>query len=443
MRKTKKFRMTALFLAMTMAAGALSGCGGKQKNETDEGGYFAENPVHLTYKSLAWILAEQDETKAVIDEWNAEHPEIQVEYVQGDWGTVDQEMLTSFETGDVPDIFQYWTSPIQLWKERGFLADLSPMLDDAMKEDVNPEVWDLMTSSDGKITALPFQSEVDMIYYNKTMFQEKGIEAPTVDDPWTLDEMIDAARKLNDDSKGIKGIAVKGLNWAARFFNDSWATKAGVSPLNTEGEVYSLNLDGKYHELMDTFLEMTDEGIMDPAIYTDGYDAESAFMDGQIAILAGLGCYTRSQFIHEMSDKEADWGIIPPVVIDSPATYGAIQTISIPEKAKNKEAAMEFLKYFWNEENQERIAQAAYIFPGRNSVMEKFNKPEEGWDMAYQSAASLIVPNYIPVPGWGSFIEGEGKIIYQEYFTGQIDFEEFKRKMENQLLPFLEESRAK
>ena len=213
--------MTALFLAMTMAAGALSGCGGKQKNETDEGGYSAENPVHLTYKSLAWILAEQDETKAVIDEWNAEHPEIQVEYVQGDWGTVDQEMLTSFETGDVPDIFQYWTSPIQLWKERGFLADLSPMLDDAMKEDVNPEVWDLMTSSDGKITALPFQSEVDMIYYNKTMFQEKGIEAPTVDDPWTLDEMIDAARKLNDDSKGIKGIAVKGLNWAARFFNDS------------------------------------------------------------------------------------------------------------------------------------------------------------------------------------------------------------------------------
>lgn len=63
--------------------------------------------------------------------------------------------------------------------------------------------------------------------------------------------------------------------------------------------------------------------------------------------------------------------------------------------------------------------------------------------MAYQSAASLIVPNYIPVPGWGSFIEGERKIIYQEYFTGQIDFDEFKRKMENQLLPFLEESRAK
>lgn len=436
---------TALLLTAAMTMGALSGCKGntKEDKKTEDGAYSAENPAHITYKSLAWILAEQDETKKVIDEWNAEHPEIQVEYIQGDWGTVDQEMLTSFETGDVPDIFQYWTSPIQLWKERGFLSDLSPMIDDEMKVDVNPEVWDLMTSSDGKITALPYQSEVDMIYYNKTMFAEKGIEAPTVEKPWTLDEMIEAAQKLNDDSKGVKGIAVKGLNWAARFFNDSWATKAEISPLITDGEKYELSLDGEYHELMDKFIKMTEDKVMDPAIFTDGYDAESAFMDGQIGILAGLGCYTRSQFINEMSDKEVDWGMMPPVKIKSTASYGAIQTVSIPEKSQNKKAAMEFLKYFWNPECQERIAQSAYIFPGRNSVMEKFNKDEEGWAMAYQSANNLVVPNYVSVPGWGSFIEGEGKTIYQEYFTGQIDFDAFKEKMENQLLPFLEESRAK
>ena len=445
MRKKQKLRTaTAVILTVAMAVGALTGCGGNSKKESGSDGeaYSAENPAHITYKSLAWMLDEQDETQAVINEWNEAHPEIQVEYIQGDWGTVDQEMLTSFETGDVPDIFQYWTPPIQLWKERGFLTDLTPMLDDEMKNDVNQEVWDLMTSSDGKITALPYQSEVDMIYYNKTMFEEKGIEAPAADDPWTLDELIDAARKLNDDSKGVKGIAIKGLNWAARFFNDSWATKAEVSPLITDGDRYELNLDGEYRDLMETFVDMTKEGIMDPAIFTDGYDAESAFMDGQIGILAGLGCYTRSQFINEMSDKEVDWGMMPPVKIKSTASYGAIQTVSIPEKSQNKEAAMEFLKYFWNSENQGRIAQAAYIFPGRNSVMEKFNRDEEGWSMAYQSANSLVVPNYIAVPGWGSFIEGEGKTIYQEYFTGQITFDDFKSKMENSLLPFLEESRT-
>lgn len=449
-------------VVLALAAGALAGCKGEEKAPAENGGskagneaakdegaevkepsYSAENPAHITYKSLAWILAEQDETKKVIDEWNEAHPEIQVEYVQGDWGTVDQEMLTSFETGDVPDIFQYWTAPIQLWKERGFLADLSPMLDEEMKKDVNQEVWDLMTSTDGKLTALPYQSEVDMIYYNKDMFEEKGIEAPAADDPWTLDELIDAARVLNDEDKGVKGIAIQGLNWAARFFNDSWATKAEVSPLITEGDTYKLNLDEEYRELMEKFIGMTEEGIMDPAIFTDGYDAKSAFMDGQIGILAGLGCYVRSEFIYEMGDKEVNWGMMAPVKIKTTASYGAIQTLSIPEKSENKEAAMEFLKYFWSTDCQERIAQSAYIFPGRNSAMERFNKKEEGWDLAYQSASNLVVPNYVSVPGWGSFMEGTGKTIYQEYFTGQITFDGFKEKMENQLLPFLEDARKK
>ena len=39
-------------------------------------------------------------------------------------------------------------------------------------------------------------------------------------------------------------------------------------------------------------------------------------------------------------------------------------------------------------------------------------------------------------------MEGTGKTIYQEYFTGQITFDEFKEKMENQLLPFLEEAKT-
>lgn len=430
-------------MALTAVLGMNSLAGLTIAVHAEEAPYSEENPAYITYKSLAWMLAEQDETMAIIDEWNAEHPEIQVEYVQGDWGTVDQEMLTAFETGDVPDIVHYWTGPIQLWKERGFLADMSPMLDDEMRADVNEEVWDLMTSSDGKITAIPFQSEVDVIYYNKDMFEEKGIVPPTVEDPWTLDELIDAARILNDEEKGVKGIAIKGLEWAARFFNDSWATKAELSPLVIDGDTYKLNIDGEYKELMDKLIGLADEGIMDPALFADGYDPESAFMDGQIAILAGMGCFSRSQFLNEFSDREVNWGMMPPIKIKSSASYGAIQTLSIPEKSQNKEAAMEFLKWFWNPENQERIAQSAYIFPGRNSVMEKFNKEEDGWDMAYQSASNLIVPNYIPVPGWGSFVEGEGKIIYQEYFTGQVSFDEFKEKMENTLIPFLEESRNK
>ena len=154
MRKKQKLRTaTAVILTVAMAVGALTGCGGNSKKESGSDGeaYSAENPAHITYKSLAWMLAEQDETQAVINEWNEAHPEIQVEYIQGRLGDCGSGDADSFETGDVPDIFQYWTPPIQLWKERGFLTDLTPMLDDEMKNDVNQEVWDLMTHRTGKL----------------------------------------------------------------------------------------------------------------------------------------------------------------------------------------------------------------------------------------------------------------------------------------------------
>jgi ABC-type glycerol-3-phosphate transport system substrate-binding protein len=387
------------------------------------------------------MQAEQESTKAVIDEWNAGHPEIQVEYVQGDWGTADQELLTSFETGDVPDIFHYWTGPIMLWKARGYLADLSPMLDEAMKNDVNGDVWNLYTTPDNRITALPFQMEVDMIFYNKDLFAEKGIPVPALDNLWTLDDMIEAARKLNDPERGIRGIAIAGLGWSARYINDSWATKIGVSPLVIAGDTYSINVDGEYRGLIEKILGLVREGIMDPGTITGGYDIRAAFTGGQLAIYAGSGCFERSAYLHEYGSETLNWGMLPPVKIKSTQTYGAIQTLSIPEKSKNKAAAMEFLKFFWNANNQERIAQSAYIFPGRSSAIARFNKPEDGWDLAYESAKNLIVPNYIPVPGWGTFMETTGRMLWQEYMIGQDSFETFKEKLNSQLIPFLYEAR--
>jgi len=411
-----------------------AGCSGKKQAP-------ANAPVHITYKSLAWIQAEQTETKAVIDEWNAAHPEIQVEYVQGSWDTVDQELLTSFETGDVPDIFHYWTGPIMLWKARGYLADLSPMLDNDMKNDVNSDIWSLFKTSDNKIIAVPFQSEVDMIFYNKDLFAEKGIEVPTLDKLWTLDDAINAARKLTDPSRDIKGIAIQGLSWSSRFLNDSWETKQGISPLVIDGNNYRINVDGEYRALAEKFQNLVKEGLMDPGIITGGYDASAAFAGGKVAIWTGIGCWFRSQLLNEYSKESVNWGMLPPIKIKTTETYGAIQTLSIPEKSKNKEAAMEFLKFFWNTDNQERIAQSAYIFPGRNSAMTRFNKPVDGWDLAYESAKNLIVPNYIPIPGWGTFSETTGKAIWQDYMIGQDSFNTFQQKLNDQLIPFLNDAR--
>ena len=39
-------------------------------------------------------------TKKIVADWNAENPNIQVEYVQGDWNSVHDQLVTPFEGGD-------------------------------------------------------------------------------------------------------------------------------------------------------------------------------------------------------------------------------------------------------------------------------------------------------------------------------------------------------
>lgn len=391
-------------------------------------------PVRLRFMSLAWIKNEQDTTKAVIDEWNAQNPGIQVELVQSDWGSIDTELLTGFETGDVPDIFHYWTAPIMTWKTRGFLADLSPMLTDIELGDVQEEVWDLYRTESGAITALPFQNESDIIFYNKTMFAEKGIEPPTMDNPWTFDQLVENAKLLSDPDSDVYGLCFHGGPVNVRYFNDTWATKIGESPLakNEDGS-YSVALSDRYIELAEKMkgLMYGDLPVHPPV---DGSDPKENFLTGRVAILLGSGCWMRSQFIDESEGADVDWGIMPPIKMDSYDNWGAVQTLSIPEASQHKEEAMEFLKYFWNTENQVRICKSAYIFPCRQSAMqdERLNTEEGYWDMAQLTAQSLIVPTHVAVPGWGEFMNGIGSTIYEEYMQDSLNAEDFKKRVEEE-----------
>ena len=58
----------------------------------------------LRFLSLAWQKESVAANKQLVEEWNKANPDIQVEYVQGSWDNVHDQLLTSFEGGEAPDI---------------------------------------------------------------------------------------------------------------------------------------------------------------------------------------------------------------------------------------------------------------------------------------------------------------------------------------------------
>lgn len=404
-------------------------------------------PVTLVFKALTWIADEQRAQNEIIAEWNATHPDIQVQIAAADWGTASQELLTAFETGDVPDIFHYAQPIIADWKNLGFLEDLSPMLSEEDIADVNQDIWGGLTSDSGAIIGVPIQYEVDVTFYNKDIFEKYGITPPTMEEPWTFDDAIEIARKLQGaEGADFMGMGFPGPDHFGRVFTEVWAPKIG-DPLvyqNEDGSYY-MKLSDESIAFIKKIRDLIEEGLISKDMLATGSNnvALSQFLNGKSAMIIGYGCWYRSQFINEAEGTEAvNWGVAAPLKINDTSIYGYIQTLSVPSAGKHKEEAMEFLKWYWNKENTMEIAKAAYIMPGRNSAIadESLNTSEYAWDLCQDAVQHNVLPDYVKLPGWGQVTEGVGNTILAEYFAGGSTLENAISNWENQATRILNEA---
>jgi ABC-type glycerol-3-phosphate transport system substrate-binding protein len=112
--------MTALFAAGALVA--LAACGGNSDNNSSGS---SDEKVTLKFQSLAFQKTTVAATKKIVADWNAANPNIQVEYVQGSWDSVHDQLVTQFQGGTAPDIIHDESADITGFINQGYLADIS------------------------------------------------------------------------------------------------------------------------------------------------------------------------------------------------------------------------------------------------------------------------------------------------------------------------------
>lgn len=154
----------------------LAGCTGG--GDTDDG------RITLRFQSLAWQEESVAANKELVEEWNAGHPEVKVEYVQGSWDSVHDQLLTSFEGGEAPDIVHDASDDLADFAYGGHLADLTDLLPERLKSDIPQRSWQTTTFGDG-IYGVPFLQEPRVLIANATWLKESGVRIPTPEQPWS------------------------------------------------------------------------------------------------------------------------------------------------------------------------------------------------------------------------------------------------------------------
>jgi ABC-type glycerol-3-phosphate transport system substrate-binding protein len=164
--------------------------------------YEAPPREKLQFVCLAWQEDALVAYKSIVTRWNMLHPESQVEYVQATWGSIHDYLITGFETGDVPDVFQYESSAIIDFAVRGYLEDLSPLVSADLRTDIRNAAWASVRRSNGELSGVPVLMESLVTLYNKDKFVQSGIVPPDTLHPWTWNDFREAARVMTRDLNG-------------------------------------------------------------------------------------------------------------------------------------------------------------------------------------------------------------------------------------------------
>jgi multiple sugar transport system substrate-binding protein len=123
----------------------------------------------------------------------------------------------------------------------GWLADLTPFLKDPnltppdlVDTDFSGAGQTYAKDDKGRMMSLPWSVDYFILYYNKELFQKKGVEVPK-----TLDEMVKAAEKLTDPKEGIYGFTGRGLRNANMAMWSNFYLNYGGEFLDAKGNILS------------------------------------------------------------------------------------------------------------------------------------------------------------------------------------------------------------
>jgi ABC-type glycerol-3-phosphate transport system substrate-binding protein len=367
------------------------------------GGVQAQENSEITFVFWNWGPEAQPGWEAILEDFNAEHPEITVNLlpVEGsNWGSYLDGVATIIAGGEAPDVMWVATEGVQLLvKELQLALPLDEYIERDQAElqdfldDVTPAMLDAF-KVDGQQYVLPYSWNNMVIYYNTARFEEAGLEPPAAD--WTREQFLETATALTEDADSDGTPERYGFAWdnGGLFTSAVPWVYANGGDLLTEDMCAPQVTSPEVTEALQFMHDLVYTHKVAPA--PTGYgDIYNLFQNGDVAMF-GAGRWPLTALIPaEFTDFDiALWPGNPDRI-----TEFGIDGFPILNTSSNPDAAWEFVKFMTRADVQERLVGTADSpvsnVPARRSVaagMADF--PPENSEIFYGSLeeAAKLVP---------------------------------------------------
>lgn len=351
-------KQLAMLLGICMI-GSMVGCGnsGGDNGSGKEGGSGDKTVVSF----YSWSEnAEQDFTKAAIEEFEKENPDIDVEEVFVPNSEYLSKMNTMAAADSLPDVFLLPEGNVFEWGEKGVLQDVKPLLDEAGIDPNETTVNSAIFQTEDNIWGVGNGLTTIVLYYNKDLFEEAEVETPPADadNPWTWEEFVDAAKKLTKDSNGNtpedEGFNYDNVTVYGTMMPTDWTMfmpllyTNGVGIANEDGTELQIN-SPEGIEVIQSIADLSGKEKCAPSVaMAKGAfaDKSTMLMNGQVAMLID-GAWSYSTYAEEGFDV----GVAQIPIFSQVANVSWAAGICMSPEAAENEAAFKFYQYFTDYSN--------------------------------------------------------------------------------------------
>ena len=330
-------KLTSLALSAVLMTGLMTGCGSKNNASSEEIVTEITEPVEISF----WHAMSGDLEKTLeklTDKFMEANPNITVTLQnQSTYNDLQQKMTATLASPkDLPTLTQAYPHWMINAMQDELLVDLKPYIENETigSENYNDMLEGFKTASeiDGKIYGMPFNKSTEVIWYNKTLFDELGLEVPT-----TFEEFAQVAKTITE-KKGIVGAGFDALN----NFYTTYLKNKGVD-FNRETDVTS----AESVEAANYYLDGIKEGYFRIA-GTDMY-LSGPFANETLGMYVGSNA--GESFVKQGVDGKFEIGVAP-YPAESVMQQGTDLYMFSNATAEQRTAAFEFLKFLTSTENQ-------------------------------------------------------------------------------------------
>jgi len=400
-----------MFLMMSMM-----GCGSKGTSSNVENNKDSKKDVTLTYG--IWDKNQEPGMRAMADRFEELNPGIKVNVEVTPWDEYWMKLEAAATGGALPDVFWMHTNQFLRYAQSDMLLEVGTMVekDPELSYDNYPEGLVKMYEYNGKNYAIPKDFDTIGLIYNRKIFDDAKVPYP--DDTWDWDKLVEVAKQLTDESKGIWGFAAENSSQSG-FYNIIYQNQGSVikedllesgydMPETIEAIQFWTDLILK-HKVSPTLAQMTDTTPI------------ALFTSGKVAMMF-MGSWMITELTTNENTKEvADIAILPKGKTRATIYNGLGNSISA--KTKYPEEAKKFLKFLGSKEAnliQAEHGSAIPAFEGTQAPWIQYNTKYNLWAFVEMLDYGIPFPSSETKNKW----ERNEETYRLKMFSGEISVEE-------------------